>query len=209
MPNEKTKLKKKTEQFSFAKALPWVLIIGGLIGLVSFLVLTFDTINVYKNASYQPACNINPVVACGDVMDSWQADVLGLPNPFIGLMLFPIIITVGAMLLAGAKFKRWFWLLIQAGATLGVVFSYWLLFESIYSINAICPFCVASDVGVITIFWYVTLFNVRAGHIKLPKKYDKLASFTNRHHLDILVLWFLILIAIILQHFWYYYGTLL
>ena len=61
----------------------------------------------------------------------------------------------------------------------------------------------------IPIFWYTTLYNFRAGHLKTPKKFTGVVAFAQRHHVDILVLWFLIIIALILKRFWYYWHSLI
>lgn len=65
-------------------------------------------------------------------------------------------------------------------------------------------------VWVITIatFWYVTVYNLRTGVIKLPKTkfWQATRSFIDAHHLDILVLWYLVILGLILNHFWYYFG---
>ncbi|MEJ0073668.1 MAG: hypothetical protein WDN27_06410 [Candidatus Saccharibacteria bacterium] len=55
-------------------------------------------------------------------------------------------------------------------------------------------------------FWYVTLFNFYNGYIKLPAQLKSTGRFVKRHHLDILISWFIIVIALILHHFWYYFG---
>lgn len=200
------KVETKTSASRLGQWLPWILLIGGAIGLFCFGVLSHDELEIAKNPAYQPSCNLNPVIACGSVMKSWQASVFGIPNPFIGLAAFPVAITTGVALLAGAKFKKWFWQGLEIGTFAGLIFAYWLLFESIYRIKALCPYCLASDVVVTTIFWYVTLHNLKSGHIFKSHQNSRLVQFLLRHHLDILILWFLIVIALILQHFWYYYG---
>ena len=58
----------------------------------------------------------------------------------------------------------------------------------------------------ITLFWYVTLYNIQTGTIKLMGRAQQVGYFLRRHHLDIIILWFLIIAALILKHFWYYYG---
>jgi hypothetical protein len=59
----------------------------------------------------------------------------------------------------------------------------------------------------ITAFWYVTLYNHDQKYIRLPKgKLQSAHDWVRRHHLDILILWFLIIAGLILKHFWYYYG---
>jgi len=58
----------------------------------------------------------------------------------------------------------------------------------------------------ITAFWYLTLYNIQNRNIKLSKKYKPVTDFFVKHHVDWLILWFLIIIGLILKHFWYYYG---
>jgi uncharacterized membrane protein len=200
---------KETTKNTFEKALPWILLISGIIGLICSAVISYDKYQLLQNPHFVPNCDLNPIISCGSVMASSQGSVFGFPNPWIGLAAFSVLITVGAALLARATFKRWFWIGLQIGMVLGMAFAYWLLFESVYRINALCPYCLTVDVVVTTAFWYVTLYNLRAGHIKLPKRLIGVGSFARQHHLDILILWFLIVIAIILKHFWYYYGTYL
>lgn len=204
MPDNKNTI--ETKKLTFTKALPWILIISGVVGLICSFVLTHDEMQIAKNANYIPNCNLNPVIACGSVMKSSQAHLFALPNPWIGLATFSVMVTVGAALLASAKFKKWFWLGLQTGVTLGTIFAYWLLWESVYRIHALCPYCLTVDVFVTITFWYTTLYNLQAGHLGKSAKASKLSRFIVRHHLDIIILWFLIAIALILKHFWYYYG---
>jgi hypothetical protein len=108
---------------------------------------------------------------------------------------------------AGATFKRWWWRGMQIGLTLGTVFAYWLLFESMFRIHALCPWCLSVDVAITVIFWYVTLFNFYNGNLRLPYRFKAAGAFVKRHHADILVFWFVLVIAEILHHFWYYFGS--
>lgn len=196
----------KLKNLNLERAIPFILVIGGVIGLICSFVITNDKMELLKNPHFVPSCNLNPVVSCGSVMQSAQGSAFGFPNPWIGLAAFAVLVTVGMAMLGGAKFKRWFWLGLETGIVLGLAFAYWLLFESVYRIHALCPYCLAVDVVVITTFWYVSLFLMQEGHLKLPRQLIGLGDFARRHHLDILMLWFIILIAAILKHFWYYYG---
>lgn len=191
---------------TLTKAIPYLLIIGGVVGLICSFIITQDKLNLAENPHFIPNCNLNPVISCGNVMSSQQGSLFGFPNPWIGLAAFAVLVTVGVGILAGAQFKRWFWLGMEAGIVLGLVFAYWLLFESVYRIKSLCPYCLTVDVVVITLVWYVTLYNIQEGHIKLPARLIGASDFARKHHLDILFAWFIILIAAILQHFWYFYG---
>lgn len=185
---------------------PWLLVICGLIGIVAALVITQDKFDLAKHANFQPSCNLNPIISCGSVMKSPQAHAFGFMNPYIGLVGFPVVITTGMALFAGAKLKRWWWWGMQAGITFGFAFAYWLLFESVYRIHALCPWCLSVDVAITILFWYQTLFNFYNGFILAPAWAKGVGQFAKRHHADIIIFWFLLVIAIILKHFWYYFG---
>lgn len=190
----------------FDRFLPYLLIVGGVIGLISSFIISYDKIKLLENPSFQPDCNLNPIISCGSVMSSWQGSVFGFPNPWIGLVGFSILITIGMGILAGAQFKRWFWLGLQAGTIFGIGLVHWLFFESVYRIHALCPYCMAVWVVVITTFWYVLLYNVQKGHIKLPASGQNIGTFIRKHHLDFLLVWLLIIFILIMKHFWYYFG---
>lgn len=191
---------------TLAKALPWILIVVGIIGLIGSFVLTYDKLQLSANPNFVPNCNINPVVSCGSVMESKAGSAFGFPNSFIGLAAYAIFITIGMAMLAGAKFKRWFWLGLQGGSTFALLFVHWLFYHSVYVINALCPYCISVWVVTIASFLYITFYNVDQGYITIPKKFQKIYAWKRRHHLDILVLWLLIIGGLILKHFWYYYG---
>lgn len=189
------------------RALPWLLVIAGTIGLLCSCIIMYDKIALAQDPNFQPACDLNPIVSCGSVMQSAQSTAFwNIPNPFIGMVGFTVVLTTGMAILAGARFKRWYWLGLQAGTIFGVGFVHWLFYQSVYNINALCPYCMVVWATTITTFWYVTLYNIQAGHIKLKGKLEQAAAFARRHHLDILLFWFLLIAFFILKHFWYYYG---
>ena len=96
-------------------------------------------------------------------MESAQAALLGFPNPIIGVAAFPVIVATGAALLAGGRLAQWYWLGLQAGVTMAFAFICWLVFQSLYRIGALCPYCMVVWAVVIPLFWYVTARNVAAG----------------------------------------------
>jgi uncharacterized membrane protein len=186
-----------------------LLVIGGTIGFLASFILTTEKIELLKNASYQPPCNISPIISCGSVMKTPQAEVFGFPNALIGIAGFAIVVTVGMALLAEAKFKRWFWLGLEAGTIFGVVFIHWLFFQSVYVIGALCPFCMIVWTVTIPIFLYTTLYNLQENYISKPKSLAKFIDIITRYHASILFLWYLAIITAILIRFWYYWVTFL
>jgi uncharacterized membrane protein len=193
-------------QVTLARSLPYIYIIAGAIGLIASFVLTYDKIQVLKNPGYDPSCNINPIFSCGSVMAKEQASLLGVPNTLFGLAAFTALISLGFMIASGAKLKRWVWVAAQFMATIGVIFMHYLFFQGVYRINAICPWCFVVWMITIPIFWYTTLYVLREGHIKISAR---LNGFLQQNHGNILLVWYLLIIGVLLEHFWYYWSTLL
>ncbi len=186
--------------------IPFILVLAGVIGLVMSGTLLYDESQIAKNPNYQPSCNLNPVVSCGSVISSKQGKAFNFSNPYIGLVGFTVLITTGMTLFAGAKLKKWYWLGLEAGGIFGVIFCHWLFFESIYRINDLCPLCAVTWAITITTFWYTSYYNFYHGNLRLPKNLKPIGSFIAKHHLDILVLWLLLIFLLIMKHFWYYYS---
>ncbi|PSK88100.1 putative membrane protein [Murinocardiopsis flavida] len=192
-----------------SRALPWLLAVGGGIGLAAAAALLVEKIRVLAEPTHVPTCSINPVLSCGTVMTTPQAEVFGVPNPLIGVAGFAVVTTVGAALLAGAEFRRWFWLGMQAGTLFGAGFVHYLIFQSLYRIQALCPYCMAVWAVTVPICWYVTLHNLRAGTIPVPRPLRGPADVLARNHTVVLTLWALAVLAAIAQAFWTYWSSLL
>lgn len=199
----------KSQTRSLGTSLPFILIVVGLVGCVASFALTYDKIHVLQGIGYQPSCNINPILSCGSVMNTDQASLLGVPNSIFRLVSFTALTTYGVVIAAGAQVKRWVWLLAQYASSAGVVFMHYLFFQGVYKINAICPWCFAVWIITIPAFWYITLYNLQEKNIRLPSRLNPAVLFVQRHHGDILLAWYLVILGIILQHFWYYWSTLI
>lgn len=197
---------KPRSKLTLTRVIPYILIGAGIVGLISSFVLTYDKMALLKNPSFVPNCNLDPVLSCGSVMHTAQSSAFGFPNPWIGLAGFAVVLTIGVSILAGATFKRWFWVAFEAIMVLALAFAGWLLFESIYRIGALCPYCLVVDVALIISVWYLTLYVLQEKFLRLPARFNAVAAFARRHHGEVLVVVFLIIIGLILQHFWYYYG---
>ena len=201
--------KPKKPKIHLVNVLPWLLLIAGIIAMIASIMLSIEVFNRLKNPHYVPVCNLNPILSCTSVADSWQSHLFGFPNYFIGIAGYAAVAAVGGALLAGAKFKRWFWQLVESGLLLATVFITWLQFETLYRIGALCIFCMIVWVCTIPIFWYTTLYNFQTGNITTPKRAQRAIAFARRHHADILIIWFLIIILLIGKRFWYYWHTLI
>ncbi|MDT0276036.1 vitamin K epoxide reductase family protein [Blastococcus goldschmidtiae] len=184
------------------------LLVGGLLGFVAALVLAVEKYALLADPSYVPTCSLNPILSCGSIMASPQAEAFGFPNPLLGVAGFPVVATTGAVLLAGGRLAEWFWASLQAGVTAGVAFVHWLMFASLYRIEALCPYCMVVWAVTIPLFTAVTLRNLTAWAPRLPAGVNAAIALVRTRHSVLLTAWFLLIVAAITQRFWLYWSTL-
>jgi len=189
--------------------LAWLYIVAGMVGLKASFALTIDKFDLLKNPNFTPSCSINPIISCGTVMKTAQASVFGFDDTLIGLVAFAALITVGVSMLAGGRHSKWFWRLFVAVAAGGTLFAHWLLYEAIFNINAVCPWCLTVDAVVIPLFWYTLLYSLKQNILPTPKPLTSLVEMVQRYKHVILVLWYLGIALTILLHFWYYFKTVI
>jgi uncharacterized membrane protein len=179
----------------------WVLI-AGVIGLAASFTLTVEKIQILINPDYVPSCSINPVLSCGSVMVTRQAEAFGFPNPLIGIASFSVVVVTGVLALARVALPRWYWAGLATGTLLGTVFVHWLIFQSLYRIGALCPYCM--------VVWAVTipLLVVVSSIALAPQNGNAVARVLYTWRWSLVALWFTGLILLILVRFWTYWSTL-
>lgn len=155
------------------RAIFTTMLVCGAIGLAMALALSIERYIQLTQPDAVLACNFNALFNCGVVMQTWQAKVFGFPNSFIGLMAYPVVITVAVAALAGARFPQWFWRWATVGYGLGAIFAYWLFFQSVYVIEVLCPLCLVVTASTTILFATLMHYNLRENVFNLPKAWHK------------------------------------
>lgn len=179
--------------------------IGGLVAVLFSFLITIEKFELIANPDHVPPCNISPFISCGTVMKTAQASLFGFPNSLIGIAGFAIIVTIGFALFSGGQFKRWFWVCTQIGLSLALIFIYWLFYQSVYVIGALCPYCMVVWAITIPLFLSTLVYNIQNQHITLGKSLGNLLS---KYSWVILLLMYGVIIIAITEHFWFYWSTL-
>jgi len=141
------------------------LIFAGVVGWWAAFSLTMDRFQQLADPSASASCDFSVLVQCSANLQSAQGSVFGFPNPLIGLAAWTAPIVVGAALLAGARFARWFWALFWLGFALALTFVVWLIAQSLFVLGTLCPWCMVTWSVVIPSFFVVTLHVLREGVI--------------------------------------------
>ncbi|MEU1479399.1 vitamin K epoxide reductase family protein [Streptomyces sp. NPDC005760] len=183
----------------------WVMVLTGIVGWLASFQLTVDDWRLLRDPSYRPPCNISPVVSCGSVMSSPQGSLFGFPNMLLGLAAFAAVTALGTAVLSGARLHRRLWLALDAGALVGVVFVHWLIGQSLYELNKLCPFCAVVWIATIALFWYLTLHCLERGLLPAPRG---LLYVVRDTHWMLLGAWYGVIALLVLTRFWPYWSSL-
>ncbi|MFD1826490.1 MULTISPECIES: vitamin K epoxide reductase family protein [Mumia] len=176
-----------------------VMLLSSIVSLVASFVLAVEAITLAENPSAELGCDINAVLSCGTVASSWQASVFGFPNAFLGLIAEPVVITIAVAALSGVRFKRWFMLAAQLFYTLGLALAYWLFYQAMFNIGALCPWCLLITVATTLVFFEMTRVNIRDNNLYLPPRIQQTLSSAVQWNLDVMVViaWLLALVLLI------------
>jgi uncharacterized membrane protein len=162
-------------------------------------VLSVEAITLAENPNADLACDINTVISCGTVAGSWQSQLFGFPNAFLGMIAEPVVITLAVAALGGVRFPRWFMFAAQVVYTLGLILAYWLFYQSMFHIGALCPWCLLVTVSTTLVFAGLIHVNIRDGNLFLPARVQSTLAAGVRADLDLMavVIWMLTLVLLI------------
>lgn len=162
---------------SEAQDTPWImkrvpfaltLLVTALIAMWATLTIIIERSQLMNGEIAKTSCDINPWLSCGTVMKSWQAMTFGFPNTYIGVVGFSVLITVAMSLLAGAQFKKWYWIAMNVGQLAAFGFSVWLWYSAVYEIGTLCLYCMIVWLMVIIQLALITTRNLH--HFSTSKK---------------------------------------
>jgi uncharacterized membrane protein len=152
------------------------LIALGVIGGIAAFALTVEKFALLADPTGALGCDFSPLVQCTTNLESWQGSLFGFPNPILGLTGWMAPVVVGAAILAGARFDRWFWIVFNLGVAGAMALVIFLSITSIFVLGTLCPWCMVTWVVTIPTFLIVTLRNLRTATIPLPPRLQAFAD---------------------------------
>ncbi|AQZ63140.1 vitamin K epoxide reductase [[Actinomadura] parvosata subsp. kistnae] len=185
------------------------MLFSACLSLTASFVLSIDAVRLAADPGADLSCNINSVISCGTVGSSWQAHLFGFPNAFLGMVAEPVVITIAVASLGRVRFPGWFMFAAQVVYTLGLIFAYWLFYQSMYVIGALCPWCLLVTVSTTLVWSTLTHVNVRDGNLFLPRRVQSALTRIIDADLDAIAvtIWILILVlAVVLKYGWPLFG---
>lgn len=153
-----------------------VLLVTGLVAWVASGILVLERLALYENPGHITSCDVNPWVSCGRVMGTLQSELFGFPNPLIGIVAFAVVLATAMVVLSGAAPGRWYWVGLQVGVSLGMVFVVWLWSQALFEIYILCLYCMVVWAAMIPLFILLTVRNLVHGVIPAPRAVVRFAA---------------------------------
>lgn len=180
-----------------------IMLVAGLAALLAAFTLTLEKFHLYEDPNAILSCSINLVLNCTTVMQTWQSHVFGFPNMVIGLMAYAVVVTVALAGLSGVKFPRWWLIAANVGFGLGLIFSYWLFFQSVYAIQVLCPWCLVVTTATTLIFSTMLHYNLRLNTFKLSETVNaRVQNFLKGgYHQMIVLSWIALMVVLVFLKF--------
>lgn len=151
------------------------MLVGAVVSLVAAFVLSVEHVTLAADPNAVLACDFGAIFSCGKVALSWQASLFGFPNAFLGLAAEPVVITLAVLGLAGLRFPKWFMIAAQTMYLLGFVFAYWLFFEAVFTIGALCVWCLAVQISTTVVFFSMLHLNILEDNLHWPRPVQRAA----------------------------------
>lgn len=173
------------------------MLFSACLSLLAAFVLSVDAVILAGDKNAALTCNINSVISCGKVGVSWQAQVFGFPNAFLGLIFEPIVITIALAGLGKVRFPRWFMFAAQCIYTIAIGFAYWLFSQSMFVIGSLCPWCLLVTLSTTLVFMTLLHANVLQDNLFLSRRAQRRALELTKADVDVYLTaaWLVLLVA--------------
>lgn len=172
-----------------ARTVGWVLLVGGLLGVLASFELTMGMISRLRDPDQALSCDINPFIGCSRFLGSWQGSLFGPPNPVIGLMGFTVMAVIGALWASGASLPRWMRHATLGGMVFAFAFITFLQISALFVLKGLCPWCLVAWTVTGPMFFATLARHVESGDLPGPR--------VLRHWVIITALWYLVIIVAI------------
>lgn len=180
-----------------------LMLVFGSLALYASLVISIDSYYILKNPDATLGCSLNTVMNCSTVMKTWQASLFGFPNMLLGIAGFSVVITIAVLGYLNVRFPKNFLIAANAGFLGGFIFSEWLYYQSVFVIEALCPWCLLVQLSTIMVFASLTHYNLRNNAFSLSEERNlKVQIFLDKEYDKLIVAILIVLLAIgIITHF--------
>ncbi len=179
-----------------------IMLISSAIALLTSLILSSETLALARAPHKALGCDVNTVVSCSKVAQSWQAEFirfgeLSFPNAFFGIAAESVFVTLAVVGIAKVKLPKWLATFSWIGGLGALLYAYWLFTQSMFVIQILCPWCLV--LMFCTTLQFMSLTHATFSVQEIAFK-NKILSAYYRLNYDLIVdlLWIFALVLLIL-----------
>ena len=178
-----------------------VVLLASVAALVVSFVLSAETLQLARHPQKLLGCDVNKVLSCSTVAESWQAELihfggLSYPNAFFGIAAESVFITIAVLGLARIAVPRWFAICTWFGGFAALAYSYWLFTQSMFVIGALCPWCLGLMFA--TTIQFMSLSHATVAVQGIPDSPGLRGYYRLRYDLMVDIIWIVALITLII-----------
>ena len=123
-----------------------VMLVASAVALLVSFILSAETLQMARNPNQALSCDVNAKLSCTTVAQAWQSEIvkfgeMSFPNAFFGIAAESVFVTIAVIGLARMRMPAWFATCTWLGGLAALAYSYWLTSQSLFVINALCPWC--------------------------------------------------------------------
>ncbi len=181
-----------------AIALWGVVLIACLAGIAFTTIQIVEKIAILKDPFTSLSCDVNETLSCSSVLMAWQSSVLGPPNALIGAVMFAILGSAAFAGLLGSSMRRGYTASMWGLSVFFLCFASWFMFETAFSIRALCLWCTGITTALVVICAAMTRVADRTGALGVgPIGRTVAAAVRSRVDLIIWAGWWLVIAGLL------------
>ena len=179
-----------------------VMLLASVAALAVSFVLSAETLELARHPDQTLSCDVNAVLSCSTVARSWQAEIvrfggLSYPNAFFGIAAESVFVTIAVLGLARVDVPKWFGACTWFGGLAALCYSYWLTSQSLFVIEALCPWCLALMFATTVQFMALSHATVTVRSLPSPRARRLLDYYRLNYDLMADAVWIMALVALI------------
>jgi uncharacterized membrane protein len=138
-------------------------LIACLAGVAFTTIQILEKIAILKDPFTTLSCDVNETLSCSSVLMAWQSSVLGPPNALIGAIMFAVLGSAAFAGLLGSDLRPGYVATMWGLAVFFLCFASWFMFETAFSIGALCLWCTGITTAIVVICAALTRVADRSG----------------------------------------------
>lgn len=128
-----------------------VMLAAAIIGLAATMIQSYERLQLALSPGHDLLCDFNGRLSCTSVLEAWQSRAFGVPNSWIGMVVFALFASAAVAGITGSSQSKGYAGFLGFFAAFMLGFTLWFLWQSTFAIGALCIYCTIIGTCVVVI----------------------------------------------------------